>query len=1396
MTGQGRLFISHASADNAETLALKDWLRDEGWSRLFLDIDEVEGIKAGTRWRDELANAIRQCDAVLVLLSPAWTASRWCLAELNTASLQHKPVIACIVKPLPYDEIPAALTAEWQIVDLTQGVLDHIVEVPYGDGNQPVSVAFSSTQLRRLKIGLQSMGVEAGYFTWPPPGDPGRLPYPGLAPLLEEDAGIYFGRDGKISDALKLLRRIRSDGNSKMMVILGASGSGKSSFMRAGLLPRLKRDDRHFLCLPAVRPAMRPLTGQTGLVPALVAAFRAAGIPRSLDAVEAAVEAGPQHVHDMLWALVAARPVDVFADTASSEPTLVLPVDQGEELLVANATGEAGRFLELIEWLMTRDRGENETNAFQLVVLMTIRTDHFDAFQSLPREKDIQREDFSLPPMPIGEYGEVIRGPGRRQVEAGRPLAIDDALIDALLSDIQNGGTKDSLPLLAFTLQRMYRRFGDSGAMTLEGYEKLGRLRGSITAAIERVMELADEDRRIPVDRKARMVLMRRGLIPWLAGIDPETNAVRRRIARMSEIPEEARPLMDIMLRERLLSSDRDPENGEVTVEPAHEALLRQWSDLDEWLKERLSDYSTVNGVQRAAMEWAANGRSENWLSHRGDRLKHAEVSAEKEDFHKLLEPTDFEYIDACRTMEEAIEAAKTEALRKEADMARRIARTLKRLLNLALATTGIVAVAAVLVFYLYRQAEAERTNALAALDVIHSQDALLDGDFVDAVSSGLSAFRRVENEETRSAFLGAALEISPYLDFIYPLANAAPMSIAWRSDGRLDIAARQGFLLTVPSAGDAFRRGFARKGDAPEDSTITVGLYPAFGGMLGLLAEGGLLFYDGRTSAVEIPTEADDLPLKQRGVAADASQDGHVIAAVTANGMAAMWSCHSKDQEEAPVCKRRLADLENVTAVTVGADGTRILAGDSYGIIREIGGDKITDTEFAYVPGGIEAMDLSRDGRYLATARANGEVYVLNRDIGRGGQALRIAVNGSRVPLLAWSPARDELLYACGSTALCLWRVGAGQEQRPASFFGHSQMILQAAWAEDGERVASIDGENLLVWTRTPDVRVRTTLAGPDIAPKSFALNRATGTSAIGDEEGCIWLVSRDGSFGRWDVENAPKARVSGLAWGADGRLAALFRRTGFAVGATSMPGAFRAVEVAGEMQNIAWAGGERLALMPIRSSEIAIAAVSGGAPTVLLPKVGEPVAPWGAIANAAGDLLYANYTDGSLRRWAIADATFETLLEAAPAGPNKRIGMKSLVLSGDERTIATTEQKGNIMLVDVDGGGMRSLRTNSPTSKTVAFSPAGDRLAALSTEGDLYVWRLADDERILSLRIVPQRSFAGELKNGVMKAVSLDWFDDGHLAVATGTGDVEIVALDAVLWEERAGAVLRHFK
>jgi formylglycine-generating enzyme required for sulfatase activity len=260
-------------------------------------------------------------------------------------------------------------------------------------------------------------------------------------------------------------------------------------------------------------------------------------------------------------------------------------------------------------------------------------------------------QTFSLPPMPRGSYVEVIKGPAQRLEGTPRALKIDDSLVDALLVDIEVGGAKDALPLLAFTLERLYGEYGD---LKLEHYEKLGRIEGSIEAAVERAFTAADADPKVPKDKQARLALLRRGLIPWLAGIDPDTGAPRRRVARLSEIPAEARPLIDRLVDQRLLSTDVDTGNKEKTIEPAHEALLRQWGLLQGWLKEDATLLAALDGVKRASRDWAANGKTTAWLTHATARLEAAERLGDRPDLAANLEPTDSEYLAACRKAEAA----------------------------------------------------------------------------------------------------------------------------------------------------------------------------------------------------------------------------------------------------------------------------------------------------------------------------------------------------------------------------------------------------------------------------------------------------------------------------------------------------------------------------------------------------------------------------------------------------------------------------------------------------------------------------------------------------------------------------------------------------------------------
>jgi formylglycine-generating enzyme required for sulfatase activity len=172
-----------------------------------------------------------------------------------------------------------------------------------------------------------------------------------------------------------------------------------------------------------------------------------------------------------------------------------------------------------------------------------------------------------------------------------------------------------------------------------------------------RAFKSADADPSVPKDPLARQALLRRGLIPWLAGIDPDSGAARRRVARLSEIPAEARQLIQHFVEQRLLATDVARDSKEQTIEPAHEAVLRQWDLLQGWLTEDSGLLTVLDGVKRAARDWARNGKSAAWLTHVTGRLEAAGQLGERRDLASQLSPLDREYLATCRKAEAASKA-------------------------------------------------------------------------------------------------------------------------------------------------------------------------------------------------------------------------------------------------------------------------------------------------------------------------------------------------------------------------------------------------------------------------------------------------------------------------------------------------------------------------------------------------------------------------------------------------------------------------------------------------------------------------------------------------------------------------------------------------------------------
>ena len=192
--------------DNAWAERIAAWLKEQGHQSLFLDFDPQNGIPAGRDWNKELYHQLRRCRAVIALLSEHFAAYDWCKGEAWIASNMGKSLFPVRVGPC---ELPQMLRTI-EAIDIT---------IDPNDG------------FRRLVRGLAEAGLDAkDIFQW----DSSRPPSPGLTAFQEADAPECLGRDREIQEGLDLLHNLRRYGGKAMLLVLEASGWGKSSLAGAG----------------------------------------------------------------------------------------------------------------------------------------------------------------------------------------------------------------------------------------------------------------------------------------------------------------------------------------------------------------------------------------------------------------------------------------------------------------------------------------------------------------------------------------------------------------------------------------------------------------------------------------------------------------------------------------------------------------------------------------------------------------------------------------------------------------------------------------------------------------------------------------------------------------------------------------------------------------------------------------------------------------------------------------------------------------------------------------------------------------------------------------------------------------------------------------------------------
>ncbi len=1272
-----RIFLSHASADNRDAIALKRWLVEQRpglANEIFLDIDQDSGLRVGTRWKGQLFESNSRCEAVICLLSAHWETSHECKTEYRTAEGLGKQILVARLE----DSGSTDITGDWQRCDLFADGATTDIEVP---GGSPVR--FNTAALYQLRKALEGAGVAPENFVWPPKQDPQREPYRGWEPFTDIDAGIFFGRDTAIVRGLDELRSMRFrllatlSGQKTLFVVLGPSGSGKSSFLRAGLIPRLQREDRRFLVLGVLRPEGAALTGEQGLAAAIEAGRRAVGLTGPpLGALKAALS-NAQQVCQLLADIrtsAAARLQD--ADEDSGAPTLVLPLDQAEELFSASAGEQAEQLLTLLAEVLS---GLNSDDV-GLIVAATIRTDRFEVMQNHPALDGLGTVLFDdLKAMPPTQFERVITGPAARASEGGQRLAIAPDLVTTLLADAAEGA--DTLPLLALTLAQLYRDYASTGQLTLAHYHAMGGMRRVVQSTVNEIL-VADAD-----ERAAQLQLLRAAFVPWLATINPDNDQPLRRVARYRDLPADSLPLIDALVEKRLLV--RDTRAGEAVIEVALESLLRQWDELAGWLREERQQLTTADDVERNATAWSTHDHDPAWLLS-GTRLTDAETLANRTGFSERLAGAR-NYLTASRDMDNQRLAAEEQRRQAELRHAKERQHTAEshagamrkraRIL-LAVAVVAIVAAVAAVVGFVQNNAATKRAQAGArqavALRLVSDAADLLAqhraGGDIRAFQELLAAHGladRVAGAGMLDAVV-ARLTTAKVVDV-----GGAVNSVAISPDGNHIAAAADDNTIRLFDA----------------DSGQPVG-YPLFG----------------HTAAVNSVTFSPNSKRLASG------SDDHTVR---------LWNVDTGQ----PVGPPLTGHTGSVRTVTFSPDGHRLASGGHDNTLRLWNvdtGQQIGDS-LAGITDWVNSVAFSPDGHRLASAGRDG-LKMWNADT---GQPMSMAPAG---PTAAWNCVAfspdGHRLAADSEDNVQLWDADTGLPVGDP-LQGHTDSVESVAFSPDGHRLVS--------GSQDKTVRVWNVDTGQPVeAPLLGHTDSVTGVAFAPDGHHLV-SASTDHTVREWDSDpGTPLATLPMIGGVSDAVTSVAFSADGRRLASGSWDNLVR-VRNADTGQTLATLKGNDNWVTSVAFSPDGHRLASGSRDStarvwdadtgrLLVTLRGHHDTVNSVAFSPDGHRVASGSDDHTVRLWnADTGQALNTLTDHTAA-------VESVAFSPDGRQLASGAV--NVVVSDADTGRqLRTLIGHKQTVNSVAYSPDSHWLASASDDATVRIWRPGTGQTVATL-------------------------------------------------------------
>ncbi|MGW0064890.1 nSTAND1 domain-containing NTPase [Streptosporangium sandarakinum] len=862
-------------------------------------------------------------------------------------------------------------------------------------------------------------------------------PYQGLAPFEAGKAELFFGRTRATCNLLERLGR-RLTGHGSVLLVSGASGVGKSSLLRAGLIPAVTKGElpvagaREWRCLLAT-PTATPL--------------------RALARVWAQAFGG--HAETVAERL-RNDPRRALSDALSGEPPgarLLLVVDQFEELYTL-VTDERERqaFVTVLHTLAGGRDGA--------AVIIGVRADHWDRCAAYPQFAEaIQDGQVIVEPMTEADLRLAITGPA-----ATTGLRIEPGLVETILAELRAGDRYQAgaLPLLSQALRNTWERRTD-GTLTLRGYEESGRVRDSVRRTADEVLERLTAE-----DRKAALRIFRRLTLITAGG------QVARRGARLADIHaaaaahserrrEEVGALLSAFADRRLLTLNED------TVEIAHDALLTAWPALRQWLEPDLAAQAVYDLLLEAAAQWADNHRDPAFL-YRGARLLAVQDSRPRWDRDPDGYPPPGPVV-------ESFVAASTREVRRASRRRRLAVAGLAMLSVLALIAAATAVNAA---------GEADRQRRVALSRQLATQSEVT-GDVALSSLLAVAAWGIAHTDEARSRLLSAATgtgrgELSGHTRGVTSLAFSADGSIV--ATGGDDGTARLWDTKARRQLGAPITRA---KFDCPG---VELALSPD-GRTLATACLGTVRFYDVATRR-ELGPELDHDEIVS---ALAYSPDGRTIVTGDVTGVVRQWDT-ATHRPRGPAMGRPDRGIERaniVRRVAFARDG-RSLAVASGKAVRlwdpvtsrplgaPIARQSETVLDVAFSPDGATIATLSLDNVARLWSVASGERTAVIRDRNIGFDSIAFSPDGTRIA----TGGRT------GRTVL--WDTAT--RQQVVALQDNNAGVERVAFSPDGKLLAAAGGDGVV---RLADPQVHLQTGRPMPARGAVALSPDGRTLAAG---------------------------------------------------------------------------------------------------------------------------------------------------------------------------------------------------------------------------------------------------------------------------------------------------------